>query len=139
MDWQGPHHIYHLRCNFWKGYPLNQYWVVLFGSYVVEKNTIRSDIDVAVITQIHDHTKNFEIWQNQCLIYPSKYDIKVFELLPLFIQMEIITSNYVLFGDRIKIFEYFYFYRKLFRDMEPRIKENRITDTQYQRKTLFNV
>jgi len=59
--------------------------------------------------------------------FDEKYDIKIFELLPLFIQIEVIENYQVLFGDKLDISEYFYHYRKIWEDMANRIESNRFT------------
>ncbi|MFX1519351.1 MAG: hypothetical protein ACFFCD_05475 [Promethearchaeota archaeon] len=55
---------------------------------------------------------------------PPIYDIRVFELLPLHIKPAIIEKCVVLFGDPLEISEYFYFYRKLWKDMKCRYEHN---------------
>ncbi|MDK2988166.1 MAG: uncharacterized protein PWQ47_1304, partial [Methanothermococcus sp.] len=56
----------------------------------------------------------------------GKYDLKIFEELPLYIQINIIKNfkGNVIYGDELELSEYFYKFRKLWRDMEHRIKEN---------------
>lgn len=105
---------------------LNDYWTVVYGSYITEKfMPNRSDIDIAVITREKEELTNKNIWIK--LLEHSKivYDIKIFELLPLYIKMNIINDYTVLFGDPLEISEYFYFYRKIWKDMEPRIQANK--------------
>lgn len=101
------------------------YWVVIYGSYITDHFIAnRSDIDIAVITQKKDEEKNLEIWNSLLGKTPSIYDIRIFELLPLYIKMEIINNHQVLFGASLEISEYFYQYRKIWKDMEHRIRSN---------------
>jgi len=88
--------------------------VLLFGSLARGEETRRSDMDV-------------------CLISPkvplidvlgkigNKYDMKVFEHLPLTLKMEVIENHKILLGDEVEISWYFRRFRKLWGDMEHRI------------------
>ena len=104
--------------------PLRDYWVVVYGSYARNQCTPRSDIDVAVITKIRDPNVNIKIlWTLFSKIKPG-YDVRIFELLPLPIKISVINNYIVIFGDPLDISEYFYFYRKLWKDVKPRYLAN---------------
>jgi len=104
--------------------PLRDYWVVVYGSYARNQCTPRSDIDVAVITKIRDPNVNIKIlWTLFSKIKPG-YDVRIFELLPLPIKINVINNYIVIFGDPLDISEYFYFYRKLWKDVKPRYLAN---------------
>ena len=104
---------------------LNQYHVVTYGSYLSEYYIPgRSDIDIAIITLQKSKESNYDIWKKTMGKFKEKYDIKIFELLPLFIQIEVIEQYKVLFGDELNISEYFYHYRKVWNDMKYRIESN---------------
>lgn len=103
----------------------NKYWTIIYGSFVSrEFIPERSDIDVAIITRTKDQKKNFEIWMHLLENVPGNYDLRIFELLPLYIQIEIIDTHRVLFGDPLEVSEYFYHYRKFWKDMDARYKAN---------------
>ena len=89
------------------------YWVVLFGSCLNGEDTIRSDIDIAIISKLHDKKENedflFQI-TGQC---KDIYDVKILELLPLYIQGEILENYMVIFGDEIEISYYLYKFTKM--------------------------
>jgi len=107
------------------------YWTVIYGSYVNREYIPgRSDIDVAIITQIKDKQKNIDIWSSLLEEIPYNYDFKIFELLPLYIQIDIIQTYKVLFGDPLEISEYFYQYQKIWKDMVERIKYNQFHGVQ---------
>lgn len=112
------------------------YWAVVYGSYARGENTMRSDIDVAVITRVKDNSENMKIWWKLLGKAPSIYDIRIFELLPLYIKMEVIENHIVIFGDEIELSEYFYFYRKLWKDQQHRIKENQFKNIKEKIKAL---
>ncbi|AEA46598.1 nucleotidyltransferase domain-containing protein [Archaeoglobus veneficus] len=91
--------------------------VLLYGSYARGEETKRSDVDV-------------------CLVMPSKqaisrvfgklggkYDIKVFEELPLYIRVDIVR-NHVKVYSKDELDLYLYRQMKIWKDMEHRIKEN---------------
>ena len=103
----------------------NNYWAVVYGSYL-NKEWIpeRSDIDIAIITRTKNRQRNFEIWSNLLDKIPFNYDLRIFELMPLYLQIEITQTYRVLFGDPLEISEYFYNYRIIWKDMVNRYKSN---------------
>ena len=111
---------------FYKGY-----WTIFFGS-VLNQNHIpeRSDIDIAIITQKRDKKANILIWESILGHIPSNYDVKIFELLPLYIKIDIIKNYEVIFGDSLEISENFYYYRKIWKDMTIRITNNQFNNMQ---------
>ena len=104
--------------------PFQNYWVVLYGSYVTGTYTPRSDIDVAIITKEKDPRRNRRILFKLLSKVKSDYDLRIFELLPLHIKAEVMDNYIVVFGDPLDIAEYFYFYRKIWKDMKWRYLEN---------------
>jgi len=117
---------------FYKGY-----WTTLFGS-ALNQNFIpgRSDIDIAIITQKKDKNANVLIWESILEHIPPNYDVKIFELLPLYIQIDIIKNYLVVFGNSLEISEYFYYYRKIWKDMDIRINNNQFNNIQEKLKRL---
>ncbi|MHA1439992.1 MAG: nucleotidyltransferase family protein [Promethearchaeota archaeon] len=98
--------------------------MILFGSMVNGTMRPNSDIDIAVITYLNDKEKNMRIQLELFGLVPSKYDIRVFELFPIYIQISIIESYFVIFGDPLEISEYFYSFRKKWDDCKYRILSN---------------
>ena len=96
--------------------------ILLFGSYADEEATKRSDIDVCIVKPSEG------ILDDVLGKLGGKYDIKVFENLPLYVKIEVIRHHEVIYGDELDISEYFYFFRKLWRGMEHRITRNEFTD-----------
>ena len=96
--------------------------VVLFGSFVKGDHGPRSDIDVAIITREQDREKNFHTQLEASGKAPDRYDIQVFELLPLILKGAILEDFEVLFGDPLEIGMYFYKVRKFWEDFSHRIE-----------------
>ncbi|NOZ82550.1 MAG: nucleotidyltransferase domain-containing protein [Euryarchaeota archaeon] len=94
--------------------------VVLYGSVLTEHFMPgRSDIDVALVTMKREG--NLEVFRRVLgLVNPERYDVRVFELLPLYLKAEVIRNYAVVFGDEGELGEYFYFWRKLCRHFELR-------------------
>ena len=103
---------------------LSKYEVVIFGSYCNGYFNQRSDIDIAIITRVTDPEKNKKIWWNLLSKAPEIYDLKVFELLPLELKIDIINNHIALFGNNLEISEYFYHFRKLWKDTQYRYYNN---------------
>ena len=92
--------------------------ILLYGSYAKDEYTKRSDIDISLVGV--DRDTYMEILGK----LGNKYDIKIFEELPLYIKIDIIKNHKVIFGDELELSEYFYKFRKIWRDTEKRIREN---------------
>ncbi len=103
--------------------PLEDYDVVVFGSYLKVQHH-RSDIDIAVVTKEKDKERNLRIWNRLIGTVPGYYDLRIFELLPLHIQGQIIENYRVVYGNSPEISMYFYHYRKLWDDIKRRYYEN---------------
>ena len=103
---------------------ISKYDVVLFGSQVTNEIRPTSDIDIAIITKIKNREKNIRIQKEILGSLPLIYDIKVFELMPIDIQISIIDSFKVIIGDSLEITEYFYDFRKKWDDVKHRILGN---------------
>ncbi len=96
--------------------------VILFGSYVTGESGPISDIDVAIITRELDREKNFHTRIEASGKAPQKYDIQIFEMLPLIIKGSILGNFEVLFGNPLEIGMYFYKFRKFWEDYSHRIE-----------------
>jgi hypothetical protein len=103
----------------------SKYWTILYGSFISDEwIPVRSDIDVAVITKLNNREENLKIWSSLLEKKPITYDLRIFELMPLYLQIEIIKHYKVLFGNPLEISEYFYKYRKIWKDMIHRYESN---------------
>ncbi len=101
--------------------------ILLYGSHARKEATPRSDIDICLV--VPEARKNpdkgihliQEAWREVPLDF-SKYDLRVFELLPLYIQMSIIKNHVVIWTrNELNLYEYLYFnYLKPWKDQEKR-------------------
>ena len=103
---------------------LDKYKVVVFGGYCTSYFNQRSDIDIAIITQEQDPQKNRTILFDLFAFQKPPYEFHVFELLPLHVKIEVIKNHSMIFGNETNLAEYFYHFRKLWKDQEPRYKQN---------------
>lgn len=92
--------------------------IVLYGSHAWGEATERSDVDICLVKPRPG------TYERVLEKLGGKYDVKVFEELPLYIQIEVIRNHRVVYGDELELSEYFYRFRKLWKDMEHRVKEN---------------
>jgi predicted nucleotidyltransferase len=96
--------------------------ILLYGSQARQYADERSDIDICLIKP-----RNNEILGQVFQKVANKYDLKIFEDLPLYIKMEIIENYTIIYGDEPLISYYFYQFRKNWEDMKYRIKNNRFS------------
>jgi len=94
--------------------------VVIYGSVAKGEETSKSDIDVCVISPKTAPKDVLKLIYRKINVNEKKYDVKVFEELPLFLKMEVIKSCKVLIGDPKEINEYFYKFRKLWNSQKHR-------------------
>ncbi|WP_297552114.1 nucleotidyltransferase domain-containing protein [Thermococcus sp.] len=93
--------------------------ILLYGSHAKGNATKRSDVDVCLVKPKPG------VYRRVLQKLGGKYDVKVFEELPLYVQIEVIRNHVVIYGDELELSEYFYQFRKVWEDMERRIRENR--------------
>jgi hypothetical protein len=94
--------------------------VLLFGSHAAGKADKRSDIDICLV-----RPKDKRVLIRAFERLGDKYDIKIFEELPLSIKIDVIKNHRTIFGDEVDLSYYFYRFRKEWRDAEARIRRNR--------------
>jgi predicted nucleotidyltransferase len=98
--------------------------ILLYGSAAVGDETPRSDIDICIVLPSRKYMKDIlnEIYR-KLDVFTKKYDVRFFEELPLYIQINIIESNKIIYSkDIFELYEYFYFIRKLWEDQIIRQK-----------------
>lgn len=92
--------------------------ILLYGSAATGDETPRSDIDICIVLPSRKKMKDIlnEIYI-KLDIFTKKYDVRFFEELPLYIQINIIESNKIIYSkDIFELYEYFYFIRKPWED-----------------------
>ncbi len=93
--------------------------ILIYGSYAIGRTNKRSDIDVCLVLKTNNEDKIKEVYKKTLILSSKseKYDIKIFELLPLKIKFEVIDSGKTIYTKNMQeLQEYFYFYRKLWQD-----------------------
>lgn len=93
--------------------------ILIYGSYARSEECDRSDIDVCVVAGYNDKKRLKELFRKllQIIGRDKRYDIKIFEYLPLYMKIKIIEEGKpILTEDVPGLYEYFYFYRKLWND-----------------------
>ena len=73
--------------------------IFLFGSFIENKLTIKSDIDIAVEFSSITKKEAFNFRKNILGKVPNKLDIQVFNFLPKKIKREILKKHRILFKD----------------------------------------
>ncbi|MEA2053721.1 MAG: nucleotidyltransferase domain-containing protein [Candidatus Thermoplasmatota archaeon] len=92
--------------------------VLLFGSFVKGEESTRSDVDICIIAPYEKDKINF---LGEIMSKTWGYDVRLFELMPLYMKMEVIKNHKIIYARNIsELYEYFYFYRKLWKDQEQR-------------------
>ena len=99
--------------------------ILLFGSRARLEDDEGLDIDICIVRPVSDGILT-EIERE----FGGKYDIKVFENLPLYIQIEIIRDHRIIYGDEIQLSEYFYRFGRLWEAVELRVRDNRFSSTE---------
>ncbi len=93
--------------------------VLLYGSYVKKQQHIRSDVDICVVAPKFKTIKEQAdllsyLWRN---INANKYDVRLFEELPLYIKASVIKNHKViLIANEFEFRYYFYFVNKIWKD-----------------------
>lgn len=115
---------------------LKKFEVVIYGSYATNNFTLKSDIDIAIITREKNMDNNISIWKDALKKAKSLYHINVFELLPLHLKANIIDNHITLFGNKIELSEYFYHYRRLWKDSRHRYYSNQFSSYRERMKII---
>jgi len=98
--------------------------ILLYGSVAKGEETQRNDIDICIISpSCKDKLGLLNEIYRKLDVFSKKYDIRFFEELPLYIQINIIENNKIIYSkDVYELYEYFYYFRKLWEDQAMRQK-----------------
>lgn len=92
--------------------------VLLYGSQASGESTPRSDVDICVVAPEADRD---ELFRTLLRHVREPYDVKIFESLPMYLKIQVIKNHIVVYARNIlDLYEYFYTYRKLWKDQERR-------------------
>jgi predicted nucleotidyltransferase len=97
-------------------------FVYLYGSSATDKKMLRSDIDIALY---YDIANTRELYDLQFLIsgsFPDNYDIHLFQLLPLYVKIEIFKGELLYTDDKGFVHDIAWETIKEYNDFEPRYK-----------------
>ncbi len=95
--------------------------ILLFGSYIYNWETNRSDIDICVVAPNKENYELLSVFLRNIDVVSKKYDIRFFSELPLYIIIQVIRDGILIYSpDKLDLYEYFYFYRKLWADQKHR-------------------
>ena len=97
-------------------------FVYMYGSYVTGGMTERSDMDVCLYYDIKDkrelHRTLFRISGS----FPDRYDVKMFQLLPLYVKREVFKGELIYSDDEGFVHDTARRTIKEYDDFEPRYK-----------------
>ena len=99
--------------------------ILLYGSLAAGEDSERSDIDISIVAPIIDDKSGFSrrILSN---VRDARYDVRVFELMPLYLKAEVVEKGEIIYTkDIFKLYEYFYYFRKIWDDQKRRQKLNK--------------
>jgi len=95
--------------------------ILLYGSYLMDKETNRSDIDICIVAPNEDIHQLISFILQNVNVTSKKYDVRVFQELPLYIKINVIENGELLYSaNELDLYEYFYLYRKLWNDQKHR-------------------
>jgi uncharacterized protein len=106
-----------LQDSVWKEQILG---VLLYGSQATGEDGPRSDIDLCIVAPCAADRSS--LWRRFVSnLKDSRYDVRIFELLPLFLKAAVIEQGIVVYcEDEPELYEYFYPFRRDWQDQKHR-------------------
>ncbi len=99
--------------------------IMLFGSWARGEAHEMSDIDLCLVAP--EAKDKARLWR-EAISQPrdSRYDVRIFELLPLYMKMAVIEEGVVVCSrDVLDLYEYFYPFRREWDDQKHRLQLSR--------------
>jgi predicted nucleotidyltransferase len=94
--------------------------ILIYGSVAKGSENERSDIDICIVAP---NAKSSHLYTKLLPLVRKNYDIKIFEDMPLFLKMEVIKNHKIVYAKNVyQLYEYFYKFRKIWKDQEHRQK-----------------
>jgi len=78
------------------------YEIILFGSAVEGAMRPKYNIDIAVLSRNQNQKSNIDLQKELLGKFPLKFDLRIFELLPIYIQISIVQNYKVIFVNHIR-------------------------------------
>ena len=95
--------------------------VLLFGSRKRKDFHEKSDTDICIVSPKTAPEKILSKVFTNLNVEEKKYEIHVFEELPLHLKMQVIENHEIIYSKNApELYEYFYFYRKLWSGQKKR-------------------
>lgn len=95
--------------------------ILLYGSYIKNVETSKSDIDICIVAPSENKVELLAFIFDKINVVSKKFDIRFFSELPLYIKIQIIEEGELIYSlDELDLYEYFYFYRKLWAEQKHR-------------------
>jgi len=92
--------------------------ILLYGSCAKGEATNRGDIDICIVAPSANRE---DLYRDVLKLSRDRYDIRVFEDMPLFLKAEVIKNHKILYAkDVLDLYEYLYRFRKIWEDQKHR-------------------
>jgi len=93
-------------------------FIVLFGSYLSDYHLDDSDVDVCLY--IKDNEKNLAKFRLKLLKeFPDKLDLQIYQLLPTYIQIEVLKGKFLYIRNEDRVYEIAYETIEEYEDFYP--------------------
>ena len=94
--------------------------VLIYGSWATGESHEKSDIDICIVAPSAED--KIALWRETIAkIRDDRYDIRIFELMPIYLRMAVIEQGMVVYSrDVLELYEYFYSFRRMWEDQKHR-------------------
>ena len=94
--------------------------VLIYGSWATGESHEKSDIDICIVAPSAED--KIALWREAIAkIRDDRYDLRVFELMPIYLRMAVIEQGVVVYSrDVLELYEYFYPFRRIWEDQKHR-------------------
>ena len=94
--------------------------VLIYGSWATGESHEKSDIDICIVAPSAED--KIALWREAIAkIRDDRYDLRVFELMPIYLKIAVIEQGMVVYSrDVLELYEYFYPFRRMWEDQKHR-------------------
>ncbi len=96
--------------------------ILLFGSASEGTRGEKSDIDICIVAPRKKPGEILREVFRRVDVFGKKYDVYIFEELPLYLKIEVVRKHTVVFGNPYELGEYFYTFIKIWENQKHRQK-----------------